>query len=169
MVSKEAARSHSISCHRYSNGIPTQLPDTAEMAGAVARLREARQLLLDDKYAPALGEARKALEPVRLSTRTAFRSARAKTDPHQRNLDERFAMLTEEIFSLLSGAAHDDPVTKDFEYTREDAVTLTAATAGLVKRHIASLTSYVAPAPLTAAAALRRDFQDVAVSHPDGG
>lgn len=115
------------------------VPQGAEMAGAVARLREARQLLLDGKYDPALGEARKALEPVRSSMRTAYLSGRAKTDPRQRDLDERFAMLAEDVFALLSGAAHDDPVTEDFRYANDDAVVLIAATAGLVKRHIGSL------------------------------
>lgn len=115
------------------------MPRGAEMAGAVARMRDARQLLLDGKIDPALGEARKALEPVRASMRTAFTAAKAKTDPKQRLLDERFAMFVEETFNLLSGAAHDDSITKDFVYSREGALTLIATTAGLVKRHIASL------------------------------
>ncbi|WP_306209550.1 hypothetical protein [Actinoplanes sp. RD1] len=115
------------------------MPQNAEMVGAVTRLNEARQLLLDGKYDPALGEARKALEPVRAAMRTVYQSGKAKTDAHQRLLDERFAMMVEDLFSLLSGAAHDDPVTQDFTYSREDAVTLIASTAGIVKRHIARL------------------------------
>jgi hypothetical protein len=115
------------------------MPQSADMASAVARLHEARQLLLDGKYDPALGEARKALEPVRAAMRTAYQSAKAKTDARQRSLEERFAMMVEDLFSLLSGAAHDDPVTQNFTYSREDAVTLIASTAGMVKRHIALL------------------------------
>jgi hypothetical protein len=117
------------------------VPHGAEMVEAVARLRAARQLLLDGQIDPALDAARKALEPVRksLAMRAAFKAGTAKTDPHQRLLDERFALMVEDVFSVLSGCAHDDPVTKDFEYTREDALALIAVTAGLVKRHIAAL------------------------------
>jgi hypothetical protein len=111
------------------------VPDATDLAGAVQRLREARRLLQDNEIDAALGAARKALEPVLEAVRDGglAKGAQAKS-PRERDLPERFAVLVEATFSLLSGAAHDDEVTAGFRYSRAEAVALVATTAGLVKR-----------------------------------
>jgi hypothetical protein len=111
------------------------MPDDTVLAGAVGRLREARRLLRDGRVDAAVVAARLALEPVLEAARDGglAKGAAAKA-ARDRDLDERFAVLVESMFSLVSGAAHDDAVTATFRYTREDAVALIAATAGLVKR-----------------------------------
>ncbi|MFI7511580.1 hypothetical protein ACIBSS_32705 [Micromonospora aurantiaca] len=42
--------------------------------------------------------------------------------------------MVEDLFSTLSGALHNDEVTKGFVYSREDGATLIAATAGMLGR-----------------------------------
>ncbi|MET8355221.1 MULTISPECIES: hypothetical protein [unclassified Micromonospora] len=108
----------------------------ADYTDAVAALREARELLRQGNIEPAIVEARKAVEQVRdaYGTQKLFAAAKAKT-PRQRTLDERWAFMVEDLFSTMSGAGHkNDEVTKDFEYTREDAEMLIVATAGMLKR-----------------------------------
>jgi hypothetical protein len=111
------------------------MPSAPEHAAAVKRLQEARQLLRDNEVDAALGAARKALEPVLEAARDGglAKGAQAKS-ARDRTLDERFAVLVENTFSLLSGAAHDDEVTRDFRYSRAEAEALLATTAGLVNR-----------------------------------
>ena len=57
-------------------------------------------------------------------------------DARDRTLDERFALLAEDTYAVLHGAAHEDPVTSAFRYTRADAALLLATASGLVNRHI---------------------------------
>jgi predicted pyridoxine 5'-phosphate oxidase superfamily flavin-nucleotide-binding protein len=112
------------------------LTSNTEHANAVRRLRNARTLIQDDRVEEALAEARKTLEFVRKAGGTAqiVQQAAAKK-PRDRDLRERWAYLVEDIFSLLSGAAHDDQgTTEHFTWTRADAVALVASTAGLLGR-----------------------------------
>ncbi|WP_208720294.1 hypothetical protein [Amycolatopsis circi] len=107
-----------------------------EHATAVRRLRKARELIRDNHLEEALGETRKAVEAIRAAdgTPATVRQARSKS-PRDRDQRERWAFLVEDIFSLLSGAAHDDPgTTEHFVWTREDVLALVTATAGLLNR-----------------------------------
>ncbi|MCK2238237.1 MULTISPECIES: hypothetical protein [unclassified Crossiella] len=107
-----------------------------EHATAVRRLRKARELIRDNHLEEALGETRKAVEAIRAADGTpdTVRQARSKS-PRDRDQRERWAFLVEDIFSLLSGAAHDDPgTTEHFVWTREDVLALVTATAGLLNR-----------------------------------
>ncbi|MGY3520160.1 hypothetical protein ACVMYR_28010 [Micromonospora sp. PTRAS2] len=107
----------------------------ADYTGAVAALRKARELLRQSNIEPAIVEARKAVEQVRIAygTQKLFAAA-IKKNPRQRTLTERWAFMVEDLFSTMSGAGHKDEVTKDFEYTRDDAEMLIVATAGMLKR-----------------------------------
>ncbi|MET8088211.1 hypothetical protein [Micromonospora sp. NPDC005237] len=107
----------------------------ADYTDAVAALREARELLRKGNIEPAIVEARKAVEQVRdaYNTLKLFNAAKTKV-PRQRTYEERWAFMVEDLFSTMSGAGHKDEVTKDFEYTREDAEMLIVATAGMLKR-----------------------------------
>jgi hypothetical protein len=53
----------------------------------------------------------------------------------ERDQPERWALMVEDLFSLLSGASHDDPGTTEFfEWSRADAVALVAFASGLLGR-----------------------------------
>lgn len=122
------------------------LSGSLEDETAVRRLVTARTLIGEGKVEEALGEARKALEVARAWYGTAktvrdwerrareMREQGESPDPRKRTLEERWAFQIEDLFSLLSGAAHDDDVTKTFTYTRPDGVALVAATAGVLGR-----------------------------------
>ena len=111
------------------------LPGPDLYVEAVLCLREARQLLRDGKLDSALVAARKALDPVVADARTADLALNArKKSARDRDLPERFAVLVDDLHSVLSGAAHVDEVTEDFRYTRAEATGLVAAAAGLLHR-----------------------------------
>ncbi|MFF0176073.1 hypothetical protein [Micromonospora profundi] len=111
------------------------LAEGAHFADAVELLRDARGLLREGNIPAAIGQARKALEQVReeYGTQKVFADA-VKKSPRQRSLSERWACMVEDLFSTMSGASHNDTVTRDFEYTREDGAMLITATAGMLKR-----------------------------------
>lgn len=47
---------------------------------------------------------------------------------------QRWRTFIDDLYSLASGASHDDPVTEDFTWSRDDAVMIVAAVAGLLVR-----------------------------------
>jgi len=111
------------------------MPDDPQLVGAVDRLREARHLLRTNQIVSALEAARKAVEPVLEAAREGnLASTALKKNAKERELPERFAVMIEAVYSLLSGAAHDDAVTEGFRYTRAEADALLVSVAGLVKR-----------------------------------
>jgi hypothetical protein len=112
------------------------LPDNAELATAVRRIRKARTLVRDNHLEEALGETRKAIEAIRAAAGTLTIAQTARPKPSkERDQQERWAIMVEDVFGLLSGAAHDDPeTTEHFDWSRADAVALIATTAGLLGR-----------------------------------
>jgi hypothetical protein len=112
------------------------LPEDPEYAKAVGRVRTARKLIHGDHLEEALGEVRKAVEAVRTAYKTASLAAVANNKPRkERDKNERWALLVEDLFGLVSGAAHDDPnLSEHFEWTRAEVVALVATTAGLLAR-----------------------------------
>ncbi|NES14602.1 MULTISPECIES: hypothetical protein [Micromonospora] len=107
----------------------------ADYAGAVALLREARELLREGNVDASIGQARKALEQARkeYGTQKLYEAA-TKKSPRTRALPERWAIMVEDLYSTMSGAAHNDEVTKEFTYSQEDGAMLITATAGMLKR-----------------------------------
>ena len=59
-------------------------------------------------------------------------------DPKKRNSDQRWAALYYDTYSLGSAAAHDDPVTTDFVWSRADAEAMLAMTAALLNHYLAT-------------------------------
>ena len=112
------------------------LPTDPGYAKAVERIQTARQLIHGNHLEEALGEARKAIEPVREAYKTRATADTARGKPaKERDKDERWALLVEDLFALVSGAAHDDPgITEHFGWTRPEAVTIVATAAGLLGR-----------------------------------
>jgi len=77
------------------------LPANKQHANAVRRLRNARDLVRDNKIEEALGESRKAMEKVRKAYQTGkVAAAAAKKDARQHSKEERWALYVESIFSL---------------------------------------------------------------------
>jgi hypothetical protein len=112
------------------------LPTNKQLANSVRRLRKARELMRSDKVEEALGEARKAVEKVRKTYGTGKLAAAAgKKDARQHTKEERWAIYVESVFSLLSGAVHDDEgTTEHFVWTRAEADTLIMSVAGMLAR-----------------------------------
>jgi hypothetical protein len=113
------------------------MPTVKTYTDAVDLVREGRDLLRggDDSahIDSALIRARKAIEPIRKKLRTAAVARNASPDPTQRSLAEREAVLIEALVSYIAGAAHNDAITKTFEYTSTNAITALAAAAGLIR------------------------------------
>lgn len=112
------------------------ITDNTKHAKAAHRIRAARDHLREGQTAAAVGEIRKPLDRIRRENRTrAIAQAAYAKDRLDRDQDERWAVLTEALFDLLSGEAHDDPgTTENFTWTRADAAALTATVAGLLGR-----------------------------------
>ncbi|MCX3061548.1 hypothetical protein [Streptomyces beihaiensis] len=147
MVSKKATLSFDIPISQWAKQlekvssaayVEVLVPVTADpkLAKAAGRVRQARKLTQAGHAEEGIGETRKALERYRKAYRTwALTKTAAAKDAHDRTKEERWALLVEDAFSLLSGAAHDDPGTTDqFEWPDSEAVTLNALVAGLLTR-----------------------------------
>ena len=113
------------------------MPTVKTYADAVDFVREGRELLREGDDSAhidsALIRARKAIEPIRKKLRTVAVAKNASSDPTQRSLAEREAILIEALVSYIAGAAHNDAITKTFEYTNTNAITALAAAAGLIR------------------------------------
>jgi hypothetical protein len=106
--------------------------DAGETRQAANRLRQARAHVADGNYEDAVRTARLALDYVK---RTVPHDPKVfSVTSRRRTLDQRRDVLTEALFSIASGPNHDDEVTKDFIYGRDDAVMVIAAIAGLLGR-----------------------------------
>lgn len=106
--------------------------DSSELQKAVTRVREAKGHIVDGRYEEAIVKARAALDYVRY-VNPADSSAQL-TKARQRTQSQRWSVLVDSLYSLASGANHDDEVTKDFMWSRDDAVMVVAAVAGLLGR-----------------------------------
>lgn len=108
------------------------MPTGDAFALAVRRITEAQGLLRNNDVDAALGAARLALDAVRIELDTLNVMSTA-TKSRDRTLDQRRAAIVETAYSFLSGADHDDELTKTFRYTRTDAATMIATVAGLLR------------------------------------
>jgi len=106
--------------------------DGSELRRAVSRIREAKGHITDGKYEEAVIKSRAALDYVR-EVVPADSSAQ-KTVAKQRTQAQRWRVLIDDLYSLTSGANHDDEVTKDFVWSRDDAVMIVGTVAGLLGR-----------------------------------
>lgn len=99
---------------------------------AAERVREAKSLIADGKHEEAVVKARLALDPVREITKPNVPLQTIKAQ--DRTQLQRWSIVVESLYSLASGAGHDDAVTEDFTWSRADAVAVLSATAGLLRR-----------------------------------
>lgn len=113
-----------------------QEPGDAEpsLARAGKRLREARAALRDANPEACVRLCRHVLDSMRLFAPPLSAEAVRKTPPQSRTEPQRWSALFHDLYSLASAASHDDNVTADFGWSREDAQAILAATAGLLAR-----------------------------------
>ena len=102
--------------------------DGSELHRAVGRIREARGHITDGKYEEAVIKARAALGYVR--TLVPHDDVAYKVKSRERTQAQRWSVLIDDLYSLASGANHDDPVTEHFTWSRDDAVMIVSAVAG---------------------------------------
>jgi hypothetical protein len=104
--------------------------DGSELRRAVGRIREAKGHITDGEYEEAVVKARAALEYVRQVVPTEAQNTVAR----QRTQAQRWRVLIDDLYNLASGASHDDEVTKDFAWSRNDAIMIVGTAAGLLGR-----------------------------------
>lgn len=93
-------------------------PDGAHLADASNYLREAKLLITDGKYEPAVVKIRLALERMRDLKHWPAKPPKDQPDPTKWSQDVRWGVILTGLWSQACGAAHADEVTKDFVYTR---------------------------------------------------
>jgi hypothetical protein len=106
--------------------------DRPSMTLAGKRLREARDRLRDGDFRGCVQLCRSVLDNTKLLDPSL--GGAGPTVARDRSLDERWAAVYRDLFSVASAASHDDTVTTTFVWTRLDAEAVIAATAGLLAR-----------------------------------
>jgi hypothetical protein len=84
--------------------------DDPELQKATDRIKKARTYIRRGTFDPVAAELRQALDAVRVAYNTGalLKAARAKDKPRERNVQERWAVEVEDLYSLLSVFIHDD-------------------------------------------------------------
>lgn len=106
--------------------------DGSELRLAVNRVREAKGQITDGRYEEAVRSARLALDYVREIVPPD--SSAWGTNARERTQPQRWSVFVEDLYRLASGANHDDPVTKSFTWSQDDAIAIVSAVAGLLRR-----------------------------------
>ncbi|MFJ6136539.1 hypothetical protein [Kitasatospora sp. NPDC092286] len=111
------------------------ITDNEDRATAARRLREAQTAIRAGDFEAAVAKARTALDAVRPPGHQAAYSQAVGKKAKERTQEERWTMLLQAAYDLFGGAHHDDPgTTEHFTWSRADAVTAIATTAGLLSR-----------------------------------
>jgi len=109
-------------------------PAIASKAQATARLRQARTEISDGQYENSVATCRLVLDSLGLlAPLPGARAVFAKVTS-TRTQAERWAAVQHDLHSLLSGAHHDDSLTRGFTWDRSDAEAVLAMVSCLVMR-----------------------------------
>jgi hypothetical protein len=109
-------------------------PALSSRSQAVARLRQARQEIVNGQYENSAATCRLVLDSLALLTPLPAAKAVFDKRPHDRSQGERWAAVQHDVHSLLSAAHHDDALTRGFTWTRPDAEAVLALVSCLVMR-----------------------------------
>jgi hypothetical protein len=109
-------------------------PNPVSASQAARRLREARRLLRDGNYEACIQTCRSVLDNLKDLAPLATVSELKAILPQSRNQMQRWSALFHDLYSLTSGANHDDEVTRTFTWTRNDAQAALAIAAALLAR-----------------------------------
>ncbi|MQA97275.1 MAG: hypothetical protein GEV11_22520 [Streptosporangiales bacterium] len=108
--------------------------DGSELRQAVERIREAKGHITDGRYEEAVRAARLALDYVKDAIPREDAARAQKYPPKQRTQEQRWSVLVDDLYSLASSTHHDDAVTENFAWRRDDALMIVGAVAGLLRR-----------------------------------
>lgn len=109
-------------------------PDSPSASQAARRLRDARRLLRDGNFEGCVQTCRAVLDNLKALATPRPASELKGTNPQSRDQAQRWSALFHDLYSLTSGANHDDDVTRDFTWSRSDAQAALAMTAALLAR-----------------------------------
>lgn len=109
-------------------------PNSASASQAARRLREARQLLRDGNYEACVQTCRSVLDNLKELTPPDSVNQLKATAPPSRTQAQCWSALFHDLYSLTSGANHDNAVTRRFARSRSDAQAALAMTAALLAR-----------------------------------
>ena len=109
-------------------------PNSASASQAARRLREARRSLRDGNYERCVQTCRSVLDNLKDLAPPAPINELKVTPAASRNQAQRWSALFHDLYSLTSGANHDDEVTRSFAWSRSDAQAALAMTAALLAR-----------------------------------
>lgn len=108
--------------------------DTPSARRAAERLRDARRLLRDGNFEGCVQTCRSVLDNQKaLGAPRPIGEVQA-ISPRARDQEQRWSALFHDLYSLTSGANHDDDVTRNFAWSRSDAEAALAITAALLGR-----------------------------------
>lgn len=113
---------------------PGALAEPASMLQATKRLREARIALRDGDFEGCVKSCRLVLDNLKALSPPVGAEAVQRKPARNRTQEERWSALFYDLYSLTSGASHDDDLTSTFAWTRADAQAALAAIAGLLAR-----------------------------------
>jgi hypothetical protein len=108
-------------------------PDASKSAAA-GRLRQARIALRDGDYEKCVTSCRLVMDNIAALLPPTPPDVLAKVKTRERDQHQRWSAIFHDLYSLASGAQHDDEVTKSFTWARADAQAVLAAVAGLLAR-----------------------------------
>lgn len=108
--------------------------DNRSATQAARRLRDARQLLLDGNFDECVRVCRLVLDNVKALSERESTGAAGAAKAQKRSQSQRWDVLLQDLYSLASGAHHDDEVTREFTWSRTDAQAALAMTAALLSR-----------------------------------
>jgi hypothetical protein len=109
-------------------------PTPASLHQAAKRLRQAQLDLRDGRYEDCARSCRLALENLEGLQQAPSAKEVFSVAAKDRTSKQHWAAVHYDLMSLLSAAHHDDKVTQLFQWTRQDAEAVLAATAGLLAR-----------------------------------
>jgi hypothetical protein len=109
-------------------------PDSPSASQAARRLRDARRLLRDGNFEGCVQTCRSVLDNLKALAAPGPARELKGTDPQSRDQAQRWSALFHDLYSLTSGANHDDDVIRDFTWSRSDAQAALAMTAALLAR-----------------------------------
>lgn len=109
-------------------------PDSPSASQAARRLREARRLLRDGNFEACVQTCRSVLDNLKDLAPPASANELKSAAPASRTQGQRWSALFHDLYSLTSGANHDDEVTRTFTWSRADAQAALAMAAALLAR-----------------------------------
>lgn len=115
--------------------LPADEGESASLAKAARRLREARDRLRDGQWENSVATCRRALDHLAALVSIPGEHVTGAITPQNRDEEQRWAMLYHAVRDIGHAAHHDDGTTATFRWTRADAEAVLATTGALLARY----------------------------------